>query len=81
MSQMNNLTVGRGGEIVIPDPVRNRYGLAPDTPVRIIETRGGILLVPLTNEPMSVELEQELKEWQSLSLETWSMFPYEDTGE
>jgi bifunctional DNA-binding transcriptional regulator/antitoxin component of YhaV-PrlF toxin-antitoxin module len=75
---MSNLTVGRGGEIVLPDPVRDRYRLAPDTPVRIIETRGGILLVPLTDEPMSAELEQEIKEWQSLSLQTWEMSPYED---
>jgi bifunctional DNA-binding transcriptional regulator/antitoxin component of YhaV-PrlF toxin-antitoxin module len=58
--------------------VRDRYGLAPDTPVRIVETRSGILLVPLTDEPMSAELEQELEEWQSLSLQTWTMFPYED---
>jgi AbrB family looped-hinge helix DNA binding protein len=78
---MANLTVGRGGEIVIPDPVRDRYGLAPDTPVRIVETRSGILLVPLTDEPMSAELEQELEEWQSLSLQTWMMFPYEDDAE
>lgn len=78
---MSNLIVGRGGEIVIPDPVRDRYGLAPDTPVRIIETHSGILLVPLTNEPMSSELERELEEWQSLSLETWAMFPYEDADE
>jgi AbrB family looped-hinge helix DNA binding protein len=78
---MSNLTVGRGGEIVIPDSVRERYGLAADTPVRIIETRSGILLVPLTNVPMSAELRQELEEWQSLSVETWAMFPYEDTDE
>jgi bifunctional DNA-binding transcriptional regulator/antitoxin component of YhaV-PrlF toxin-antitoxin module len=78
---MANLTVGRGGEIVLPDPVRDRYGLAPDTPVRIVETRSGILLVPLTDEPMSAELEQELEEWQSLSLQTWEMFPYEDDAQ
>jgi AbrB family looped-hinge helix DNA binding protein len=78
---MANLTVGRAGEIVLPDPVRDRYGLAPDTPVRIVETRSGILLVPLTDEPMSAELEQELEEWQSLSVQTWTMFPYEDDTE
>ncbi len=78
---MGNLTVGRGGEIVLPDPVRNRYGLAPDTPVRIVETRSGILLVPLSREPMTTKLQQELGEWQSLSLQTWAMFPYEDEAE
>jgi hypothetical protein len=53
--------------------------MRPETPVRIIETRSGILLVPLTKEPMSVELEQELAEWQLLSMESWNRFPYEDT--
>jgi bifunctional DNA-binding transcriptional regulator/antitoxin component of YhaV-PrlF toxin-antitoxin module len=78
---MENLTVGHAGEITLPDDVRHRYRLTPDTPIRIVETRGGILLVPLTDEPMSPELEQELQEWQSLSVATWSMFPYEDGGE
>jgi AbrB family looped-hinge helix DNA binding protein len=78
---MSNLTVGRAGEIVLPDPVRDRYGLEPNTPVRLVETRSGILLVPLTDEPMSPELEAELEEWQALSLETWAMFPYEDGDE
>lgn len=60
------LTVDEGGKIALPDAVRDRYQLGPDTPVRIIETRGGILLVPLTNEPMSDELRRELDDWQAL---------------
>jgi bifunctional DNA-binding transcriptional regulator/antitoxin component of YhaV-PrlF toxin-antitoxin module len=76
---MTRLMVGRGGEITLPEPMRERYGLAPDTPVRIIETRNGILLIPLTDLPMSPELAQELTDWQSLSAETWAEFPYEDT--
>ena len=72
---MSNPTVGRGSEIILPDPVRDRYGLAPGTPIRIIETRSGILLVPLTDEPMSVELKLEIEEWQSLSLKTWAKSP------
>jgi hypothetical protein len=43
----------------------------------MVETDSGILLVPLTAEPMSPELQQESEEWQSLSLETWGTFPYE----
>jgi bifunctional DNA-binding transcriptional regulator/antitoxin component of YhaV-PrlF toxin-antitoxin module len=75
---MASLTVGSRGEVALPTDVRERYRLLPDTRVRIVETRSGILLVPLTNEPMSEELAQELAEWQSLGAETWEMFPYED---
>jgi bifunctional DNA-binding transcriptional regulator/antitoxin component of YhaV-PrlF toxin-antitoxin module len=75
---MVSLTVGKKGEISLPDTVRERYGMTPDTPVRVIETRRGVLLVPLTDEPMSPELAQELADWQALSAEVWEMFPYED---
>lgn len=75
---MTSLTVGQCGEIALPAELRERYGLRPDTPVRIIETRSGILLVPMTDEPMSPDLERELAEWQSLSAQAWEIFPYED---
>lgn len=76
---MTSLTVGKDGEISLPDEVREQYGLLPDTPVRILLTRGGILLVPMTDAPVNAELAEELAEWQSLSTETWEMFPYEVT--
>ena len=75
---MINSTIGRQGEIALPDEVRERYGFVPDAPIRIIETSTGILIVPLTDAPMSPELEQELLAWQSLGAETWDMFPYVD---
>lgn len=75
---MIHATVGREGEIALPDEVRERHGLVPDTPLRIIETRTGILIVPLTEEPPSEDLAQELALWQSAGLETWNLFPYED---
>jgi bifunctional DNA-binding transcriptional regulator/antitoxin component of YhaV-PrlF toxin-antitoxin module len=71
--------VGHSGEIALPNAVRERYGLTPETPLRLIETRSGILLVPLTDEPMNPELELELAEWQALSVQTWDSFPYEET--
>ena len=74
---MEILTIGPAGEIELPDKVRERYGLTPATSVRIIETRDGILLIPLNDAPMSAELAEELAEWQDLSLETWEMFPYQ----
>lgn len=61
--------------------MREKYHLTPETSLRLIETRTGILLVPITDEPMSEELAGELAEWQSLSLESWDMFPYEEIRE
>lgn len=75
----SNLIVEDGGKISLPEDVREHYGLTPDTPLRIVETRGGILLVPLTHEPMSESLAQELDEWQSLGAASLEMFPYEET--
>ena len=72
---MTSLIVGRKGEVALPGELRERYGLTPDTPLRVVKTRSGILLVPLTGAPMSAALEQELAEWQSLGSETWEMFP------
>lgn len=80
MNMAQNLTLENGGKITLPDELLNRYGLSEDTPIRIIETRGGILLVPLTDEPMSETLLAELEEWQSLGTESLEMFPYEDEG-
>jgi bifunctional DNA-binding transcriptional regulator/antitoxin component of YhaV-PrlF toxin-antitoxin module len=75
---MTVLTVGSSGEVKLPDQIRERYGLSPAAALRVIETRGGILLVPQTKEPMSEELAKELEEWQSLGGDAWAMFPYED---
>jgi bifunctional DNA-binding transcriptional regulator/antitoxin component of YhaV-PrlF toxin-antitoxin module len=66
------------GKVVLPGDVRDRYGLADHTPIRIIETKNGLFLVPLTNEPISETLSAELAEWQSLGSETWEMFPYDE---
>jgi AbrB family looped-hinge helix DNA binding protein len=77
----SSLIVEDGGKISLPSEIRERYGLRPDTPLRIIETRGGILLVPLTGEPMSAELARELEEWQALGSDSLAVFPYEETEE
>jgi len=78
MSASENLIVEDGGKITIPEAVRDRYGLAQDTPVRMIETRNGILLIPLTDEPMSEALLSELEEWQLFGAESFELFPYEE---
>lgn len=75
------MTVGQEGEIRLPNELRVRYGLDPDTSVRLIETRSGILLVPESNAPMGAELAKELDDWQALAQDAWEMFPYADDSE
>jgi len=74
MSQ--NLTI-ENGRITLPKDVVGRYRLEDDTPLRMIETRSGILLIPLTKEPMSSALSAEIVEWQTLGAEGLELFPYE----
>jgi bifunctional DNA-binding transcriptional regulator/antitoxin component of YhaV-PrlF toxin-antitoxin module len=78
---MEILTVGPAGQIELPDEVRDRYGMAPATTIRLIETRGGVLLVPMGDHPMSPELAEELAQWQALGAQSWEMFPFDEEGE
>ena len=71
-----NLTI-ENGRITLPRDVVGRYRLEDDTPLRMIETRSGILLVPLTKEPMSSALSAEIAKWQALGVESLELFPYE----
>lgn len=75
---LETLTVEEGGKVALPDEVQIRYGFTPNTSVRIIETQSGVLLVPLTDEPMSETLKAEIEEWQSLGAESIEVFPFED---
>ena len=74
----DSLLVEEGGKISLPEEVREHYGLEPETPLRIIETRGGILLVPLVGGPVGEELARELDEWQTLGASGLEAFPYEE---
>ena len=78
MKMLNCITVEDGGKITLPSDLQHRYGLATDTRIRIIEARNGILLVPVTAEPISDELAAELSEWQSLGNASMAMFPYDE---
>ncbi|MGH9931617.1 MAG: AbrB/MazE/SpoVT family DNA-binding domain-containing protein [Pyrinomonadaceae bacterium] len=77
MSQ--NLVVENGGKITLPENLIDRYHLEDDKTVRVIETRNGILLVPLTEEPMNEALCAELEAWQALGAESFEMFSYEES--
>ncbi len=58
---MTTMTIGRSGEMTLPQEVQEQYGLGLEVSVRLIETRFGLLLVPLTDAPMSGELTRELE--------------------
>ena len=75
---MARLTMGQQGDIHLPDSIRELYGFTPNTQIRLIETHGGILLIPLINAPASDELKMELEEWQALSMESWENFADSD---
>ena len=72
------LTIEAGGKVTLPDEVITRYGFEQNTPIRIIETQSGILIIPLTSEPMSEALRAELEEWQMLGADSLSIFPYDE---
>ncbi len=72
---MSTVTLGQGGELKVPSDVLDRCGLTPDRPIRLVETRGGLLLVPLVDEPISPALAEELTAWQELAAESWNAFP------
>jgi len=71
---MPNVNVEPSGKITLPEELRQRYGFREETSVRVVETRNGVLLIPLTDAPMSAELARELDEWQSLAASAWEMF-------
>lgn len=76
---MSRKLVIENGRITLPEEVLDRYQLDEETPLRIIETRSGILLVPLTDEPMTADLRVELEAWQELGAESLGTIPYEET--
>jgi bifunctional DNA-binding transcriptional regulator/antitoxin component of YhaV-PrlF toxin-antitoxin module len=73
---MSSITMSKDRTITLPLEVCEKLGFNADTPIRIIETGSGVLLVPLTKAPMSNELACELADWQALSSSGWEMFPY-----
>jgi hypothetical protein len=75
---MTRVKMKPGGEIQLSPELRRRYGFKATTPIRLIETRCGVLLVPLTSDAMDEGLQKELAEWQTLGAATWDMLPFEE---
>lgn len=78
---MSTTIVSPKGEVALPKDLLLRHGLAGNSRVRIVETRSGILLMPLTDGPIDPRLARELAEWQSLGQSAWDRFPYEAEAE
>jgi hypothetical protein len=78
---MTQLTMDPGGSISLPRNLQERYGFSRDTPIRVVESRSGVLLVPLTRGSMGPELARELADWQTLGTAAWDAFPYDDEEE
>ena len=76
---MATVTVGPGGELALPADIVLRKGFKPDLAVRVVETRSGVLLVPVDDREIPEELTRELDAWQELANDSWASFPYEET--
>ncbi len=58
MSGTHQVTVGNRGRIVVPADVRERAGLAEGTPLVLMETAGGLVL--LTRAQLRARVRQDL---------------------
>src|SRR5262245_39934969 len=50
--------------IDLPAELCQSYGIGPTTKLRVIETRVGILIVPMIDAPMDETLRREIGHWQ-----------------
>lgn len=78
MNTSEVLTMEENGKLTLPSDILERYRITKETQFRIIETQKGVLLIPLTDEPMNEELKSEIEEWQTLGSESWEMFGFEE---
>jgi bifunctional DNA-binding transcriptional regulator/antitoxin component of YhaV-PrlF toxin-antitoxin module len=81
MSSTEVLTITENGDLTLPAHVIERYHIQKEMQFRIIPTQKGVLLVPLTDQPMNGELKSEIGEWQAIGAEGWDKFEYEENTE
>jgi hypothetical protein len=65
-------------KLTLQSDILKRYRITKETQFRFIETQKGVLLIPLSGEPMNDELKNEIEDWQSLGVESWEVFDYEE---
>ena len=70
-----NVTIGSHGEIRLPEDVARRYGTRAAREVRLLQTRSGILIVPLVEDQPSAELQSEIEMWQQAGEDVWQSSP------
>jgi AbrB family looped-hinge helix DNA binding protein len=61
----NRVTIGRRGSITIPARLRQAYGLKPNDELIIEPSNGGLLLRPVTGEPIEIYTEERIAEFAS----------------
>ena len=66
-----------GRALALPPDLCRRYGLAPHTPLRLVPTRNGILIVPLTPAFQSEEARREVDAWQLGNTRATTLIPCE----
>jgi bifunctional DNA-binding transcriptional regulator/antitoxin component of YhaV-PrlF toxin-antitoxin module len=81
MSSTDVLTVKESGDLTLPADIIERYQIENEMQFRIIETQKGVLLIPLTDEPMNGELQAEIEEWQGIGVDAWDMFEYKEADQ
>lgn len=74
-------TIEETGKFTLPADITERYQFKKETQFRIVETQKGILLIPLTSEPMNDQLKDELEQWQAIGSDGWEIFGYEEISE
>lgn len=77
---MSPAIIDSTGSVTLAEELRIRHHFGASTKVRVVETRHGLLLMPLTNGSIPDALQRELDEWQSLDAGGWDAFPYEEPG-
>lgn len=78
MNSTEVLTIEENGKLTLPNDIVERYQFKAKTRFRIIETQKGVLLLPLTDEPMNDELKIELEEWRAIGANGWETFDFEE---
>jgi AbrB family looped-hinge helix DNA binding protein len=61
----DRVTIGRRGAITIPARLREAYGLKPNDELIIEPSDGGLLLRPVTGEPVEIYTEERIAEFAS----------------
>lgn len=68
------INVKESGDLTLPAEIVERYQIEREMQFRIIETKNGVLLIPLIDAPMEGDLREEVEEWQAAGANSWDMF-------